>query len=164
LPPRTNSVPAPESLGEQSARLLGYLDTLFQRLVLTRKPAGPVPECSREEIRALIALGSGARRTMSDLAGSLGVPLSTATHTVDRLFERNLVVRTRSDQDRRVVEVEMSPHGRKQQAAFRKVRQSMAQCWLEPLNPAERRVFLELMEKITRESPRPRVKQSEPYL
>lgn len=95
---------------------------------------------------------------MSDLAASLGVPLSTATHTVDRLFERKLVVRTRSDQDRRVVEVEMSAHGRKQQAAFRKVRQSVAKCWLEPLNPAERRLFLELMEKITREQETPEPK------
>ena len=149
---RTNlRAAAKDSLDQQSARLLGYLDTLFQRLVLTRgTPPGPGPECSREEIRALIVLGSGGPRTMSDLAAALGVPLSTATHTVDRLCERDLVVRTRSDQDRRVVEVEMSAQGRKRQAAFRDMRLSVAKCWLEPLDSGERHLFLHLMEKITR--------------
>ena len=137
------------SLEQQSGQLLGYLDALFQRLVLPRQPVEPALECSREEIRALILLGSSGRMIMSDFAEALGVPLSTATHTVDRLVNKVLVVRNRRDEDRRVVEVEMSDHGRKLQAAFRSKRQGVARSWLAALSPGEREIFLELMGKIT---------------
>jgi DNA-binding MarR family transcriptional regulator len=107
-------------------------------------------DVSREEIRALIILDTGERITMSSLAESLGVPLSTATHTVDRLVAKGLVLRNRSEEDRRVVEVQMSDYGRKLQEEFRDQRKLVACSWLEPLSNGEREIFLELMCKITR--------------
>jgi DNA-binding MarR family transcriptional regulator len=145
-------------LPEQSARLLGYLDTLFRRLMLPRRTGDDELEISREEIRALVILDSGGpesdqriirRIMMSNLAESLGVPLSTATHTVDRLVAKGLVVRNRSEADRRVVEVEMSDYGRRLQQEFRDKRKLMACSWLEPLTSRERETFLDLMSKIT---------------
>jgi DNA-binding MarR family transcriptional regulator len=59
------------------------------------------------------------------------------------------VVRNRSEQDRRVVEVEMSEYGKKLQASYRDKRRFMARSWLEPLTGNEREVFLKLMDKIT---------------
>jgi DNA-binding MarR family transcriptional regulator len=147
-PRKASSKDAP-TLDQQSGQLLGYLDALSHRLVLPRQPVEPARECSREEIRALILLGSNGRMIMSDFAGALGVPLSTATHTVDRLVNKVLVVRNRRDEDRRVVEVEMSENGKKLQAAFRSKRQGMARSWLAALSPGEREIFLELMAKIT---------------
>jgi DNA-binding MarR family transcriptional regulator len=144
------------TLDQQSGQLLGYLDALFQRLVLPRQPVEPALDCSREEIRALILLGSSGRMIMSDFAAGLGVPLSTATHTVDRLVDKVLVVRNRRDEDRRVVEVEMSENGKKLQQAFRCKRQGVARSWLAALRPEEREIFLELMSKITlRAEPEP---------
>jgi DNA-binding MarR family transcriptional regulator len=56
---------------------------LFRRLTLGSKSGTePSLECSREEIRALILLGASGQTTMTSLADRLGVPLSTATHTV----------------------------------------------------------------------------------
>jgi DNA-binding MarR family transcriptional regulator len=118
-------------------------------------------EISREEIRALVILDSSGLDSsgpdpaargmmMSTLAESLGVPLSTATHTVDRLVAKGLVLRNRSEEDRRVVQVEMSDYGRKLQEEFRDKRKLMACSWLEPLSSGEREIFLELMAKITR--------------
>ena len=132
--------------------LLGYLDALFRRLMLPRRGADadePTLEISREEIRAMVILDSGERIMMSNLAESLGVPLSTATHTVDRLVSKRLVERNRSEEDRRVVQVRMSEYGRKLQEAFRDRRRVVARSWLEPLTNGERETFLELMEKIT---------------
>lgn len=144
------------TLERQSAQLLGYLDALFRRLVLPRQPAltclptdEPGFDCSREEMRALILLGSSGRSIMSDFAGELGVPLSTATHTIDRLVGKGLVVRVRSEQDRRVVLVEMSEIGQAFQTALRSGHHAMARSWLKPLSPAERETFLGLMAKVT---------------
>ena len=158
---RGGPIPHPKvvALDRQSGQLLGYLDALFQRLVLPRQPAEePSVEYSREEIRALVRLGSSGRMIMSDLAGALGVPLSTATHTVDRLVDKGLVVRRRSEEDRRVVQVEMSEHGKKVQATLRSKHQAMARSWLAPLSAGERDTFLELMAKIS-ERARPESEQ-----
>jgi len=157
LQKRTTAAPAaggePDTgagLDRQSTRLVGYLETLFRRLLLDRKHADdPQIEVSREEIRALLLLESGERLTMSNLAESLGVPLSTATHTVDRLVAKELVERKRSEEDRRVVEVEMSEYGLQLQQTFRDKRKLVARSWLEPLSGDERELFLELMAKIT---------------
>ena len=154
-PDRTNpdrSNPDRSNVDRQSARLLGYLDTLFHRLMLPRKTGdeAALVEISREEIRALVILDTGEPIMMSSLAESLAVPLSTATHTVDRLVAKGLVLRNRSEEDRRVVRVEMSDRGRKLQEEFREKRKLMACSWLEPLSGDEREVFLELMSKITR--------------
>jgi len=154
LQKRTTIPPRPEAIDQQSTQLLGYLDSLFRKLMLPRRSAEesseePSLEISREEIRAMIILDSGQRIIMSNLAEALGVPLSTATHTVDRLVAKRLVVRNRSEKDRRVVQVEMSEYGRKLQASYRDKRRLMARSWLEPLSRDEREVFLKLMDKIT---------------
>jgi MarR family transcriptional regulator, organic hydroperoxide resistance regulator len=142
---------ARSSLDQQSSRLLGYFDALFRRLMLTRpgKEEECAPEMSREEMRTLIVLGTAGRVTMTSLADGLGVPLSTATHTIDRLVAKSLAVRTRSEQDRRIVHVEISDLGKTLQANLRVKHLAMARSWLEPLSPGEREIFLELMGKIT---------------
>jgi DNA-binding MarR family transcriptional regulator len=138
------------TLDRQSGQLLGYLDSLFRRLNLPRQAADELSlDCSREEIRALIFLRTSGRTIMSDFAGELGVPLSTATHTIDRLVSKGLVIRIRSEQDRRVVQVEMSEVGKAFQTALRARQEVMARSWLAPLSPEERETFLELMAKIT---------------
>lgn len=137
------------TIERQSGQLLGYLDALFRRLILPRQISEPSPDCSREEIRALILLRTSGRTIMTDFATELGVPLSTATHTIDRLVRKGLVTRVRSDQDRRVVQVEMSAAGIEFQTALRARHQAMARSWLMPLSASERETFLELMAKIT---------------
>jgi len=137
------------TIESQSSQLLGYLDALFRRLVLPRQLEEPSPECSREEMRALILLRTSGRTIMTDFAAELGVPLSTATHTIDRLVRKGLVMRVRSEQDRRIVQVEMSAAGVAFQTALRARHQAMARSWLLPLSPAERETFLNLMSKIT---------------
>ena len=42
-------------------------------------------ECSQQELKALAALGQRDTLTMGELAGMLRVPVSTATHTIDKL-------------------------------------------------------------------------------
>ncbi len=149
---RTTVAADPEGgLDQQSNQLVEYLEALFRRLMLDRKPADDSQlEISREEIRALVLLDSGERVTMTNLADLLGVPLSTATHTVDRLVSKGLVERNRSEEDRRVVEVQRSEYGRKLQEGFRDKRKIVARSWLEPLSGSERDLFLDLMAKITR--------------
>src|SRR5262249_50118527 len=52
-------------------------------------------------------------RSMSELAGQLGVPLSTMTGVVDQLEGKGYVERMDHPEDRRSLQVRLSPEGRK---------------------------------------------------
>jgi len=58
----------------------------------------------------LLLFMSGASR-MSDIASALGVSLATATGVVDRLVERDIVLREGDPEDRRVVLCRLSDKG-----------------------------------------------------
>jgi DNA-binding MarR family transcriptional regulator len=87
---------------------------------------------------------------MSDLARSANLALSSATNTVDRLVNKEMVDRTRVDGDRRVVQVGLSEKGRKYYDALNDCRLDMGRNMLEALSAGEREIFLELMAKMSR--------------
>jgi len=101
-----------------------------------------------QELKALGLLGFRGRTIMSALAEALGVPLSTATHTVNKLVNKKLVERARSETDRRVVEVNLSEEGKRRNRLFQDHRLAMIRYMLTALSDGEREIFLELMAKI----------------
>lgn len=127
------------------------MDGLYQRLVLRRPPPeGADLDMSIQDVRVFVLLAHSAPMTMSAFAGTLGVPLSTATNSIERLVKKGLVVRQHSERDRRVVQVELSPEGRKHEECFFARRLAMGRDMLAPLSSGEREIFLELMDKMAR--------------
>jgi DNA-binding MarR family transcriptional regulator len=102
---------------------------------------------SPPEMRSLMWLGRSGVTVMSDFAKGIGVPLSTATRIVNRLVKKSLVVRRRSDLDRRIVEIDLSPIGYEHKARFHAKRLKISQKILAPLTEQERETLLSLMEK-----------------
>lgn len=74
---------------------------------------------------------------MSRIAEALDVSLSNATGLVDRMEERGLVERTRVPQDRRVVLVRPTDHGRAVVEELELVRRSHMERILRHLSPAQ---------------------------
>jgi DNA-binding MarR family transcriptional regulator len=143
--------PAVRVSERQLLQLIAHFDALAQRLMV-RRPPDPAPdiECSAQEMRALAVLGHKGAVIMSDLASILDVPLSTATHTVDKLVGKDLVERTRPAENRRIVQVELSKKGSEIHRSFMDCRLAMGRTMLEALSSGEREIFLELMAKMTR--------------
>ncbi len=106
-------------------------------------------EVSEQEIRAVSILGGKESTTMSDLAGQLNLPLSTATHTVDKLVAKGLVERARVNENRRTVRVALTEKGRHLNGCILDFQLAMGRSMLEALSPGEREIFLELMAKMT---------------
>lgn len=102
----------------------------------------------RQEVRLLLAVGQTGACRMGELADQLAVSLSNLTAIVNRLANKGLVVRQRSDDDRRVVLVALTADGRKHQEQRNQARRRMASAMLGALDPSERKVFLRLMHKI----------------
>lgn len=69
-------------------------------------------------LMALVVQTGPDGATIGDLAGHLNVREPTITATVDRLEREGLVIRTRSDEDRRVVRVTLTKAGAKTVASL----------------------------------------------
>jgi len=141
-----SAVPLEAQLNE----LIAHFDILYRRLMVARPAsAASEPEVSRQEIRVMTVLGKKGTTIMSDLARGLNLALSTATNTVDKLVSKDLVERTRVDEDRRIVQVALNEKGKRFYEALLECQLAMGRTMLEALSPGEREIFLELMAKMT---------------
>ena len=143
-----------EPFERQLRQLIASFDLLARRLMLERPVAnGSDVEVSRQETKAVIVLGRRGPIMMSDLARILNMALSTATNTIDKLVAKELVERSRGDEDRRIVQVGLSEKGAHLYESFVECQLAMGRGMLEALSHGEREIFLELMAKMT--EPRP---------
>ena len=136
----------------QARELVACLDALLQRLLPLRALVDSNFEFTAQECRGLVILGFRGCLTIGDFANALGIPLSTASHTADTLVTKGFVVRSRSDEDRRVVRLELSKKGKKREQIFFERRLNIGREMLALLSATERDIFLELMAKVTAES------------
>ena len=79
--------------------------------VSARSLAAVDEDVTLPQYRALVVLGQHGPRRPVDLAAALAVTPPTATRMCDRLVMKSLVVRDRSDHDRRAVTVSLSEAG-----------------------------------------------------
>ena len=139
------------SLNQQIREFVAHVDAIAERLTPQRRPQDvSEPECSLMELRALAILGRREPVTMSELAGALKVPLSSVTHTVDRLVAKRLVERRRGRNDRRIVQVGFNRRGKEINQFVTAKRLSAARSMLEVLKPAERAMVMKRLAKMTK--------------
>jgi DNA-binding MarR family transcriptional regulator len=100
-----------------------------------------------QDVRALIWLGRRERCLMTDFAKGVGVPLSTATHLANRLVEKGVMFRERSEQDRRVVHIGLSAAGKKLDLSFFHLRLARSKILLSKLSLMEQEQLVALMRK-----------------
>ena len=86
--------------------------------------------------------------TMGELSRDLEVPLSTATHTMDWLVNNGYVQRLPDPKDRRVVRVELTGQGKETFQAIRTFMLARVEQAMSPLNPAEQKTFISLLNKV----------------
>lgn len=63
------------------------------------------------EVHTLTAIGAGKAKTMTQVAGSLKISVSTLTAAINRLVEKKYVNRFRVPEDRRIVKIELTEEG-----------------------------------------------------
>jgi DNA-binding MarR family transcriptional regulator len=137
---------------KQVRQFIDLMDTVAERLRPVRRPQDlDQPECSQLELRALATLGQRNILTMSELAGILKVPLSTATHMIDKLVAKDLVERRHVKHDRRIVQVAFSKKGKRIHQFVLESRFAAGRAMLAALNPKERGIFLQRISKMVPE-------------
>ncbi len=134
---------------EQAIELAVRMRQLMEAAVIPAKHPLPDLALSPREVKTLMLLGDKEEMIMTDLAVALDAPLSTVTRIVDRLERKDLVVRSRSDRDRRIVIVSSSGKGKMLHTSARQHQTEMAYKVLDLLSDSEREIFLVLMRKLT---------------
>lgn len=94
------------------------------------------------QIKALGFLAHRAPCTVGDLANGLGIAMATASEAVDRLVERDLIVRTIDPADRRRVMLALTEQGRSLTDEMTAVRRRQLRETLSRLSPDERATFV----------------------
>ena len=106
------------------------------------------PVLTPQGFRVVEAIGEQASCTMGELADCTLRAVSSLTGLVDRLVERRLVARERSEADRRVVRVRLTAAGRKLCTQRQRRLSHAARAMLEALAAPEQEQLLALMRKI----------------
>lgn len=104
---------------------------------------------SPQEMRVLRTIGREQCCIMSGIANAIRLSLSSATGLIDRLVEKKLVRRDRSNEDRRVVQVELTPEGKELHEASTQGRVEFARELLQTLSPAEQAELVKLFGTMT---------------
>jgi DNA-binding MarR family transcriptional regulator len=104
-----------------------------------------------QEAHLLMSIGTKGPLTMSEIARTLQLTLSSVTAVVDKLEKKKKFVRrARSAEDRRLVRVELTASGGKFYNLVESAHLTLTGSMLKILDPAEREVFLGLFRKISR--------------
>jgi DNA-binding MarR family transcriptional regulator len=102
-----------------------------------------------QEAHLLMSIGTKGPLTMSEIARTLQLTLSSVTAVVDKLEKKKFVRRARTTEDRRLVRVELTVAGRKFHNLVESAHLTLTGSMLKILDPAEREVFLGLFRKIS---------------
>ncbi len=101
------------------------------------------------QYNALVVIDQTGEITMGNLAKRLRVTMGAATNIVDRLLKAKYVVRERSDTDRRVVNVRLTPEGENILRESAEGFIGYASGILAQIAPEDRQVFLATYARIT---------------
>ncbi len=95
-----------------------------------------------------VAGGREAGRSISDIAGDLGITLPSVTMAVNKLVRKGFLVKQKSEEDKRVVIVRLAPQGRRAEAAHRFFHRHMVQDITKDLTEDEEAAMLKGMRKL----------------
>ncbi|MFH5185023.1 MarR family winged helix-turn-helix transcriptional regulator [Paenibacillus sp. TAB 01] len=103
---------------QEAASLWRSLLDLNRQLKLTFQVMNADNQYSNSSIAIIFQLEHKTMK-MNDIADYLGITLGAATSLVDKLERQNIVERVRSEEDRRIIYVGLTPHGKETLVAIR---------------------------------------------
>lgn len=104
-------------------------------------------DLSITEMHVLEAIGMGSR-TMTDVANQLGITVGTLTTSINRLVKKEYVLRKRSEEDRRFVEIELSQKGRLAHRVHEAFHEKMVRVMVDKLSDEDNEVLIESMRRL----------------
>jgi DNA-binding MarR family transcriptional regulator len=130
--------------------LAAMLHPLLRDLIAAELPILAAHGISRWGYVVLNALDRAPVRTQAALAEAVGADKTRIIGTLDELQQGGYIERRPDPDDRRVRLLEITPAGRTVKNAVQSDIQRGEERWLAELTAEERRVFLRVLERLTR--------------
>jgi DNA-binding MarR family transcriptional regulator len=124
------------------------MPAIVRRLSATAGEAANRLELSMTQAEVVSYLSENGETTMGELSDHICVSLSAMTGVIDRLVQKGAVSRGRDKKDRRVVNVSLTPAGKKLASDISQVRRAHAIAVLEALDESDRKRLLDIMGKL----------------
>ncbi|BCM23765.1 MarR family winged helix-turn-helix transcriptional regulator [Methyloradius palustris] len=106
------NIAIPESSGPEDSILLLIKNVHFAILRTVDKNIAPL-DLTAMQWAPIMAIAKGYAKTAADLANIANIDTGAITRMLDRLESKGLLVRTRSTDDRRVVNLELTEEGQR---------------------------------------------------
>ena len=111
------------------------------------KQLGPL-QLKASEFSLLVLVASNSKVNQKQLGQALDISPPNMAVTIDRLVERGWVERVRSTQDRRAMQIHLTPSGKELVQRAEKIAATMENPALRMLSAAERALLIELLLKV----------------
>ena len=135
------------TLESKEKELLEHLEAIVHRFVFTQGQQS-VDVCRKGELRIVEILGKSGPMMMTEIAERAMLSVSTVTSIMDSLVSKAIVQRERSEEDRRVVRVELTREGKKVFQQVVDTHMRMVRGMLTSLNRTEQDTLISLFRKI----------------
>lgn len=110
---------------------------------------GQYKNMTTNDMHVIEAIGIGGAKNMSAVAKTLNVTTGTLTIAINALVKKSYVNRVRSEEDRRVVLVSLTPKGRKAFYHHKKFHDDMIEQVVSQLDESEKEVLEKALSKLT---------------
>jgi DNA-binding MarR family transcriptional regulator len=133
---------------EQAQRWSEVMPVIVRKLNAESGEATNRLELSMTQAEVVSYLSEEGETTMGELSDHICVSLSAMTGVIDRLVQKGAVSRGRDKRDRRVVNVSLTPAGKKLASDVSQVRKAHAIAVLGALDAPDRKRLLDIMGKL----------------
>lgn len=109
---------------------------------------GAFNDLSITEIHTVEAVGLYGSKTMSEITAELEITMGTLTTAVDKLIKKGYLERSRSNTDRRIVNVSLTKRGKLAYRIHEKFHMDMVKAIMSDFSPEEEEILLTALRKL----------------
>lgn len=111
---------------------------------------GAFSDLSITEIHTIEAIGMYGSKTMSEITAKLEITMGTLTTAIDKLIKKGYVERSRSNTDRRIVNVSLLKRGKLAYRIHEKFHLEMVEAVMADFTPEEEEILLIGLSKLNK--------------
>ncbi len=134
------------ALNDVLVKLFRNINTIEEQSMRT----GEYKDVTANDMHVIEAIGMDGQKNMTTVAKALRVTTGTLTIAVNSLVKKGYVDRTRSEEDRRVVLISLTPKGKEAFLHHRSFHEKMIESIVEQLSEEEKQVLEKALGRINR--------------
>ena len=134
------------TLNEVLVRLFRDIMDIEQKAIITPE----FKDITNNDMHVIEAIGIGVPKNMSSIARELSVTVGTLTIAMNSLVKKGYVVRSRGEEDRRVVYISLSERGRRAYEHHAEFHKEMIESVAKELTREELEVLVKALSKLNR--------------